>query len=159
MGRVSPSHFLQNVLIETSNVCFKNFYISHLVLCHFLMPWSLENSKGINTFSITFSNNEWEDYVFWSLFIGFTAQKMKFSIIDFFSTCDQIRRKLRIWSHFLMKLWIKNFVSLCSAYIAYEDRHSLWNLLFFEGIYFWRPPNFECLTLEIYSICNLAANY
>ena len=25
LGRVSPSHFLQNVLIETSNVCFKNF--------------------------------------------------------------------------------------------------------------------------------------
>ena len=27
-----------------------------------------------------------------------TAQKMKFSIKDFFSKCDQIRRKLRIWS-------------------------------------------------------------
>ena len=66
MGRVSPSNFRQNVLIETSNVCFKNFYISHLVLCHFLMPWSLENSKGINTFSITFSNNVLEDYVFWT---------------------------------------------------------------------------------------------
>ena len=28
-----------------------------------------------------------------------TVQKMKFSIKDFFSECDQIRRKLRIWSH------------------------------------------------------------
>ena len=27
---------------------------------------------------------------------GVTAQKMKFSIKDFFSKCDQIRRKLRI---------------------------------------------------------------
>ena len=26
---------------------------------------------------------------------------MKFSVKDFFSKCDQIRRKLRIWSHFL----------------------------------------------------------
>ena len=25
LGRVSPSHFLQNVLIETSCVCFKKF--------------------------------------------------------------------------------------------------------------------------------------
>ena len=25
LGRVSPSHFLQNVYIETSCVCFKNF--------------------------------------------------------------------------------------------------------------------------------------
>ena len=32
-----------------------------------------------------------------------TAQKMKFSIKDFFNKCDQIRRKLRIWSHLLKK--------------------------------------------------------
>ena len=32
-----------------------------------------------------------------------TAQKMKFSIKDFFSKCDQIRRKLRMWSHLLKK--------------------------------------------------------
>ena len=30
LGRVSPSCFLQNVLIETSNVSFKNFQISHV---------------------------------------------------------------------------------------------------------------------------------
>ena len=32
-----------------------------------------------------------------------TAQKMKFSIEDFFSKCDQIRRKLRILLYFLME--------------------------------------------------------
>ena len=42
-------------------------------------------------------------------------------------------------------------------YIAYEDRHSLWSLLFFKAIYFWRPRSFECLTLEIYSTQNLLA--
>ena len=26
---------------------------------------------------------------------------------------------------------------------------------FFEGIYFWKPLNFECLISEIYSKCNL----
>ena len=31
------------------------------------------------------------------------AQKMKFSIKDFFSKCDQIRRFLRIWSYLLKK--------------------------------------------------------
>ena len=30
-----------------------------------------------------------------------TAQKIKFFIEDFFSKCDQIRRKLRIWLHLL----------------------------------------------------------
>ena len=39
-----------------------------------------------------------------------TAQKMKLSINDFFSKCDQIRSYLRIWSHLLKKLLIENFI-------------------------------------------------
>ena len=39
-----------------------------------------------------------------------TAQKIKFSIKDFFSKCDQIRWKLRIWSHLLKKSLIENFI-------------------------------------------------
>ena len=39
-----------------------------------------------------------------------TAQKAKFSIKDFFSKCDQIRRKLRIWSHLLQKSLMENFI-------------------------------------------------
>ena len=33
----------------------------------------------------------------------YTAQKMKFSIKDFFSKYDQIRSFLQIWSHLLKK--------------------------------------------------------
>ena len=40
----------------------------------------------------------------------FTAQKMNFSIQDFFSKCNQIRKKLRIWSHLLRKFLIENFI-------------------------------------------------
>ena len=40
----------------------------------------------------------------------FTAQKMKFSIMDFFSKCDQIRRKLWIWSQLLKKSLMENFI-------------------------------------------------
>ena len=43
-----------------------------------------------------------------------TAQKMKFSIKDFFSKRDQIRRKLRIWSHLLNKSLMENFI-FCSV--------------------------------------------
>ena len=43
------------------------------------------------------------------------AQKMKFSIKDFFSKCDQILRKLRIWSYLLKKSFMENFVFLCSV--------------------------------------------
>ena len=38
-----------------------------------------------------------------------TTQKIKFSIKDFFSKCDQIRRKPRIWSHLLKKYLMENF--------------------------------------------------
>ena len=39
-----------------------------------------------------------------------TALKMKFSIKDFFSKCDQIRSILRIWSHLLNKFLMENFI-------------------------------------------------
>ena len=39
-----------------------------------------------------------------------TAQKMKFSSKDFFSNCDQIRRKLRIRSYLRKKSLMENFV-------------------------------------------------
>ena len=39
-----------------------------------------------------------------------TAHKMKFSITDFFSKCDQVRRKLQIWSHLLKKSEMENFI-------------------------------------------------
>ena len=43
-------------------------------------------------------------------YIQNTAQKMKFSIKDFFSKRDQIRRKLRIWSHLMTKSLKESFI-------------------------------------------------
>ena len=39
-----------------------------------------------------------------------TAQKMKFSIKNFLSKCDQIRSFLRIWLHLLKKSLMGNFI-------------------------------------------------
>ena len=39
-----------------------------------------------------------------------TGQKMKFSIKNFFSKCDQILRKLWIWSHLLKKSLMENII-------------------------------------------------
>ena len=41
---------------------------------------------------------------------NFTAQKMKFSIKNFFSKRDEIRRRLRIWWHLLKKSLMENFI-------------------------------------------------
>ena len=40
---------------------------------------------------------------------------MKFSIKDFFSKCDQIRKNLRVWSHLPNKSLMENFI--CCAVI------------------------------------------
>ena len=44
-----------------------------------------------------------------------TAQKMKFSVTDFFSKCDQVRSFLQIWSQLLKKSVMENFIFLCSV--------------------------------------------
>ena len=49
-------------------------------------------------------------FSFLQLLLTHTAQKMKFSIKDFFSKCDQIRRKLLILSHLLKKTLIENVI-------------------------------------------------
>ena len=47
-----------------------------------------------------------------------TTQKMKFSIKDFFSKCDQIRCKLRIWSHLLKKSLMENLI-FCAVLLLF----------------------------------------
>ena len=42
-------------------------------------------------------------------------KKMKVSIENFFSKCDQIHKKLWIWSHFLKKSLMKIFNFLCNV--------------------------------------------
>ena len=51
--------------------------------------------------------------------VNHTAQKMKFFIKDFFSKCDQIRRKLPVWSHLLKKSLMGNFI-FCAVLITHE---------------------------------------
>ena len=48
------------------------------------------------------------------------AQKMMFSIKDFFSKCDQIRRKLRIWSYLLKKSVTENFFFCAVLFKIYK---------------------------------------
>ena len=52
-----------------------------------------------------------------------TARKIKFSIKDFFSKYDQIRRKMRIWSNLLKKSLMENFI-----FCAVAGRYFLKNL-------------------------------
>ena len=53
---------------------------------------------------------KWNDYGFGLPPLRLTAQKMKDSIKGFFNKCDQICRRLRIWSHLLKKPLMENFI-------------------------------------------------
>ena len=68
------------------------------------------NQRNVNESYSTEMNEVLEVYRIYT----HTSQKMKFSIKDFFSKCDQIRSFLRIWSHLLNKSLVENFIS-CAA--------------------------------------------
>ena len=67
---------------------------------------------------------------------NFTVQKIKFSIKNFFSKCDQILSKLPIWSHLLTKSLMKNFIILCSVPSQCE-------------IFFWRRKSGKLSFLDV----------
>ena len=93
-------------------------------------PFSNWCSK--QTVAILIINCKWSDsngvmrYLFlalllfvWStnlLEVLITAQEANFSIKNYFSKCDQIRRKLRIWSHLPKKFLIENFI-FCAVFV------------------------------------------
>ena len=70
-----------------------------------------ENISHLDTFHAV--NKSEKSNGFYVPLVSFTAQKMKFSIKDFFSKCDQIRRELvysvNRTSLSWMFSWIKNF--------------------------------------------------
>ena len=102
----------------------------HLILCNFIKrAASLFHSKSRDY------SKHWclplfllRRWVLWLLFVWLvtlkmppTSQKMKFPINDFFSKCDQFRRKLQIWSDLLKKLLMKNFI-FCVMPKAAQER-------------------------------------
>ena len=55
--------------------------------------------------------------------------KMKFSIKDFFSKCEQIRSCLRIWSHLPKKSLMENFIlSAVNASVVYKTKMKRFSL-------------------------------
>ena len=93
-----------------------------------------------------------------------TAQKVKFSIMDFFSKRDQIRRKLRIWSHLLKKSLMKNFF-FCSVMNAFMRSLDYFDLVLSNRFLFTEIPSYNLRTFGVdrfydlkYSGCIILAN-
>ena len=74
---------------------------------------------------------------------GNTAQKVKFPIKDFFSKCDQIRRKLRIWPHLLKKSSMEHFLVFAVKYVdLYIQFLEFSKLKSFVTCLYWEHCNF-----------------
>ena len=83
----------------------------------------------------------------------YTAQKMKFSIKDFFSKCDQIRRKLRIWSHLLKKSLVEKLI-FCAVQLMISWRvlkaHFAWKQLQADySKYIWKEEKITRFHLSL----------
>ena len=78
-----------------------------------------------------------KNYKSFFFIIIINAQKMKFSIKDFFSKCDQISSFLR---HLLKKSLMENFI-FCRVYVNYLLSKSIdWFLLFIILTLLWQRP-------------------
>ena len=74
-------------------------------MIHFsVIPWMLSSNGQLLEFSYWFIEKSCE------LSVRLTAQKLKFSIMNFFSKCDQIHRILWVWLYLLKKSSMENFI-------------------------------------------------
>ena len=78
--------------------------------CNYRNPFVLSPFLARGWSSRLWDKNRWGFYLHCNGKPGWHCTKMKFSIKDFFSKCDQIRRKLRIWSHLRKKSLMENFI-------------------------------------------------
>ena len=75
------------------------------------------------------------------------SPKMKFSITDFLSKCDQIRSFLWIWSHLPMKSLIENFI-FCAVLLTTVRGvfRTLSNM--YDGVFLQNSSSFQPLTIS-----------
>ena len=69
---------------------------------------------------------------------GKKCTKMKFSIKDLFSKCDQICSFLRIWSHLLKESLIKNLIFRAVSNLnVFEDKFIVYMITFLYSRTLW----------------------
>ena len=81
----------------------------------------------------------------------YTAQKIKFSIKDFFSKCDQIRSFLRFWSYLLKKSFMENFIFCVVLLLPFLYKEYFVWILYFHDLPL-TSLNFACLFFPVFSI-------
>ena len=94
----------------------KTLYISKAWLIANYWRFQLFNSLSANPTKCSNTLKHTHNQFVFTIKAKLTTQKMKFSVKDFFSKCDQIRSFLQIWSHLLKKSLMENF-TFCAVTI------------------------------------------
>ena len=117
----SVSMYQRKMVTNTLTLSWRRFLSYGNQLCK-SMDWSLYNKD------LSHERVNANTYCSKMVRQTFTAQKMKFSIKDFFRKCAQIRSFLRIWSHLLKKSVIENF-AFCAVFAIFyvKGLRQCWN--------------------------------
>ena len=85
-------------------------YIKKKMLSMYYAEFICENVNSASNFTLLLACSK---------SVNVTAQKMKFSIKDFFIKCDEICSVLGIWPHLLKKSLMENFIfcAVCDIFI------------------------------------------
>ena len=139
---------LQRFFCEFLWKVFQHFY--RWLTSHCSCYLNLLHSQKIRTFSttifvVTYKSFAKNHFLSWVDICKYAPQKLKFSMKDLFSKSDQIRRKLRSWSHLLKKSLIENFF-FCSV-LYYASRKATSQQLFNKY-----TPRFQPLIIKVISI-------
>ena len=94
------------------------FWIILVNFSNFTTKFSQNMVNHVAKLQCNFLEPAWNNYSKHAGFVFCTAQKMKFSIKNFFSKCDHIRRKLQTWSNLLKKSLMENFI-FCAVLLLY----------------------------------------
>ena len=102
-----------------SQYCLFQQYISKLRQVVAMLIFCTWESNVVHLFRSLLIHKPLFSYDNLEEFLSHTAQKMKFSMKDFFSKCDKIRSFVWIGSHLQKKFFMENFIFLCSARVCW----------------------------------------
>ena len=130
MGRVSPSHTLRNVFIDTSNICLKNFKVLYF------NPLGVNPTKWLNTVKQFVGCCRQIVWVCMTIFWGWRLKGsalpflhvMEFRIIRLKDICF----KRYYFHYFPQTITKRGYICILKAYIAFEWYWSL--SILFEAI-------------------------
>ena len=117
-------------IVDFENLYSRIFYAVSVDIAMLLRMYHSEPRPYITKVCLSNQDRYGKKLLTGHSFQSYTAQKMKFSIKNFFSKCDQIRSFLRIWSRLLKIFLMENIFCavISNVPLAPDTLESIWRL-------------------------------